>query len=78
MFPFVSFFDFPNKFHPVRIRIFLGRDCSGVEKIENVTVEGLFIAEDRNSRVTKSSYASDVTLWVTNSKIFAEILLSSY
>ena len=31
-----------------------------------------------NSRITKSSYASDVTLRVTNSKIFIEILLSTY
>ena len=31
-----------------------------------------------NSQVMKSSYANDVTLPVTNSKIFIEILLSSY
>ena len=53
-----------------------------VIKIQIKNEKRLSLFEVQNSRVTKSSYETvtqnDVTLRVTNSKMFTEILLSSY
>ena len=54
----------------------ISSNCSIIKLTNKYSKMRLEIVELRN-RVTKLSYANDVVLRVTNSKMFTEILLSS-